>query len=676
MNNQKNSANHLIDEKSPYLLQHAYNPVDWYPWGGKSLAKAKKEGKLILLSIGYSTCHWCHVMAEESFENPEIAAIMNRYFVCIKVDREERPDLDKIYMTAVISLTGAGGWPLNVFLTPDLKPFFGGTYFPPESRAGIMAWPEVLTRIGNAWSDPSMRRQISLTGDELTLNLQKNLSWQAEIGEVDLSMPERAYSAFVSSFDQKMGGFSPAPKFPSPVNQNFLLTYHTYGKIGKKDPEQSQKALDMALFTLRKMAENGIYDQIGGGFHRYSVDGKWHVPHFEKMLYDNSQLIMNYLEAYRITGDDFFRSTAEETIEYVLRDMIDVDQGGFYSAEDADSLTEEPLRSGNKDKGHGKKEGAFYVWGSGEIEALLGKEQSNIIDYHYGIRPEGNVEHDPGNEFKGQNILFAAHTISETADKFDKTPEEIRQSIEKAKTLLLNVREKRVRPHRDEKIITGWNGLMISALARAYQLLEKSEYIKAAGRAAGFIKTHLYEEATGTLYRRWCQGERMVPGLAGDYANLIQGLIDLYESDFDPEWLNWAIELSENLIDLFYDDKTGGFFMTRSDHDEHLIARVKEDADSVLPSAASIAVLSLIRLYGMTNRKLFYDVVERSMKTVLARASQHPASVPQMLVGLMVMQSELVKITLTGGFGKKNGRQMLKLLYFADIPARSIVCVD
>ncbi|MBU0768755.1 MAG: thioredoxin domain-containing protein, partial [Proteobacteria bacterium] len=542
--------NLLIHEKSPYLLQHAYNPVDWYPWGDEALEKARKEDKPILLSIGYSTCHWCHVMEEESFMNPDIAELMNTHFVCIKLDREERPDLDKIYMTAVTAITGSGGWPLNVFLTPELKSFFGGTYFPPVPKQGILAWPDILRLIAIAWKDPSQRDKFQSFSSNLQESIANALSWTSKDSVINTDVIDKALDAFSSRFDKDLGGFSPAPKFPSPSIQNFLFAYHFYAQNGGKN---DKTALLMGNVTLRAMANGGIYDQLGGGFHRYSTDVKWHVPHFEKMLYDNAQLLKNYLDAFLITGDRFFEKIARETADYILRDMTHLD-GGFYSAEDADSL---PSGKNLEDKEKRKAEGAFYVWEQKEIKDLLGDGPGEIFSYRYGVKSEGNAEFDPFNEFRGKNILFNAHSIDEVAEKFDLSKEEIETSLIQSKLKLLAVRSKRHRPHLDDKVLTSWNGLMISALSRSYQVLGEKRYLEAARNAAIFLRKNLYDDKTNALFRRWRQGERKIAGMADDYAFLIQGLIDLYEADFDPGWIEWALKLMDEQIKLFYDAENG-----------------------------------------------------------------------------------------------------------------------
>jgi len=647
MNNDSVNPNRLMHEKSPYLLQHAYNPVDWYPWGNEAFAKAKKENKPIILSIGYSTCHWCHVMENESFADPNVAELMNKHFICIKVDREERPDLDKIYITAVTSLTGSAGWPLNVFLTPDRKPFFGGTYFPPQPRFGLVAWPDLVNLIAEAWNDPEKNQKIIVSADSITHTLESHLTRQSAGGvSPDAELLETAYQHFALSFDKNRGGFGPPPKFPSPANQNFLFSYGCYAKNIPDKEKQSARALDMAVFTLRTMAQGGFYDHLGGGFHRYSTDDRWHVPHFEKMLYDNAQLIVNYLEAYQITRDDMFAKIAQETAEYILRDMTHPD-GGFYSAEDADSLSQ--AIDEIADTGNSKKvEGAYYVWSFRETADILGPDANEVFTFRYGLRPGGNIRHDPHGDFTGKNILFIAHSIEETAKAFKTSEKKIERSLKDAKTKLLNRRRRRPRPHLDDKIITSWNGLMISAMARAYQILGRKKYLVAARNAVEFIRKNLYNPNTGQLYRRWRDGEAKIPGTAGDYSFLIQALIDLYESDFDFGWIDWAVTLAQKQLELFFDNQNGGFFMTHTEHDQNLILRVKEDADTPIPAAGSVAVMNLLRLARLMDRGDFADAAQKTLMALDSGTRNYPFLMPQMMVALIIKISSPVQVVITG----------------------------
>src|SRR3984893_9045522 len=481
-------TNRLAQEKSPYLLQHAHNPVDWYPWGDEAFAKARKENKPIFLSIGYSTCHWCHVMAHESFENEEVAAIMNREFVNIKVDREERPDVDRVYMTFVQATTGGGGWPMSVWLTPNLQPFVGGTYFPPEDRYGQPGFKKVLEKIASAWREN--HEKIVEQGAKIVEALREAQSASSTVADkIDIKVVEKAFEQFSSSFDAKEGGFGNAPRFPRPATLNFLT------RLSARDPKSAsgKRALEMDLVTLRKMAVGGIHDHLGGGFHRYSVDRYWHVPHFEKMLYDQAQLAVAYLDAFQITQDRQFESVAHDILDYVARDMTSK-EGGFFSAEDADSLLE-----------HGKSEhaeGAFYVWTKKEIDTALG-DAADIFDFHYGVQPQGNAPEgsDPQGEFAGKNILIERHTVAEAAEQFKKSADEIGQSLTQSRRKLLSIRAKRPRPHLDDKIIAAWNGLMISAYARGAQVLNEPRYLESAVRAAKFVRANLYHDSQ--LYRSY-----------------------------------------------------------------------------------------------------------------------------------------------------------------------------
>src|SRR6266704_3506954 len=478
-------TNRLAHEKSPYLLQHAHNPVDWYPWGEEAFAKARREDKPIFLSVGYSTCHWCHVMAHESFENEEVAAIMNREFVNIKVDREERPDVDRVYMTFVQATTGGGGWPMSVWLTPDLKPFVGGTYFTPEERYGQPGFKKVLERIATAWREN--HENILEQGGKIVAALQESQSAPKSEAQIDAATLEAAYRQIDRSYDPKEGGFGNAPKFPRPVTFNFLTRFYA------RDPKSDfgKQALEMALFTLRKMAAGGMHDHIGGGFHRYSVDRYWHVPHFEKMLYDQAQLAVAYQDAFQITRDKQYESVARDILDYVARDMTSK-EGGFFSAEDADSPVVAPTprdlsavaSAKADDRGHVEtKEGAFYIWTKKEIDQALG-DAAEIFDFHYGVQPHGNAPEgsDPQDEFRGKNILIERHTIAETAEHFKKTEEQITKLLAQSREKLLSIRAKRPRPHLDDKIISAWNGLMISAFARAAQILGEPRYLESASR--------------------------------------------------------------------------------------------------------------------------------------------------------------------------------------------------
>ena len=662
--------NKLVNEKSPYLLQHAYNPVDWYPWGSEAILKAKSENKPIILSIGYSTCHWCHVMEKESFENDHIAGIMNENFVCIKLDREERPDIDNIYMSAVNALTGSGGWPLNVFLTPDLKPFFGGTYFPAQSRYQMISWPDLLLRISDIWKNPSERQNLLMTGEKLAAGLEAHLSGtprENKVFDLNLEVLESGFSHYLSQHDSQFGGFGQAPKFPSPVIQNFLSMYY-YG-LRKNDgsAERQDQVLSLLISTLKNMANGGIYDHVGGGFHRYSTDQYWHIPHFEKMLYDNAQLIINYCDAYLMTSDSDFRSIAKKTADYLLRDMLHP-EGGFYSAEDADSL---PLKRHGKGE---KIEGSFYVWEYEEIKNLLDDKTADVFCYHYGVKPGGNARLDPHGDFKGKSILFVARSLEETANQFDLAKSEAQQLLDKAINVLFVERNKRPRPHLDDKIITSWNGLTISALSRAYQVENDPRYLMAAQKAAGFVYRHLYDPHRKQLYRIWREGEKKIKGMAEDYAFFIQGLLDLYESDFNLDWLKWALALCERQMLDFYDDLHDGFFLTAKSNETHLILRAKEENDAVIPSANSISAINLIRLSRYFNRDDLYEKAKKTMMFFGDKMNRYPAAMPQMLVALEMYFSKPNQIAIVGNGTDESVENFRKIAHSTYHPGMMMFC--
>ena len=626
-------TNRLAHEKSPYLLQHAHNPVDWYPWGEEAFAKARRENKPIFLSVGYSTCHWCHVMAHESFESEEVAAIMNREFVNIKVDREERPDVDRVYMTFVQATTGGGGWPMSVWLTPDLKPFVGGTYFPPEDRYGQPGFKKVLERIAAAWKQG--HDKIAEQGGRIVAALRESQAGAAGESKIDAKILDAAYEQIASSYDPKEGGFGNAPKFPRPVTLNFLTRF--YERCPSS--ESGKRALEMDLFTLRKMAAGGMHDHPGGGFHRYSVDRYWHVPHFEKMLYDQAQLAVAYLDAFQITQDRQYESVARDILEYVARDMTSKD-GGFFSAEDADSLFE-----------HGKPEhgeGAFYIWRKKEIDAVLG-DAADIFDFHYGVQSHGNAPEgsDPQDEFRGKNILIERHAIAETAQHFKKSEDEVRQSLRRSCDKLFSSRAKRPRPHLDDKIIAAWNGLMISAYAHAAQVLDESHYPEIATRAANFIRKQLWDDSRRILFRSYREGRGDIEGFADDYAFVIQGLLDLYEASFDVEWLKFATQLQETQDGLFIDGKNGGYFST-SGKDKSVFIRMKDDNDSAEPASSSIAALNLLRLAQFRDDKQLEDRAKKTIDAFAPTLSHFASAMPQMLVALDFSVSKPRQIVIAG----------------------------
>ena len=638
-------TNRLAQEKSPYLLQHANNPVDWYPWGEEAFAKARAEDKPIFLSVGYSTCHWCHVMEHESFENGAIADILNREFVAIKVDREERPDVDRIYMTFVQATSGSGGWPMSVWLTPDLKPFFGGTYFPPENRWGHPGFGSVLSQIASAWK--SDREKIGESAVSIVEQLKQHVAVEPAHGGVifDAATLDSGFAIFRRSFDARLGGFGGAPKFPRPSVFNFLLRYHVRTK--------NDEARDMVLLTLREMARGGMHDQLGGGFHRYSVDDRWFVPHFEKMLYDQAQLAISYVEAFQLTGDRQYADVARRTFDYVLRDMTDAG-GAFYSAEDADSVI---------DPAHPdlKGEGAFYIWSADEIRRITGGAADAFMR-RYGVRENGNVDHDPHGEFTGKNILYQAALAEDTI------------ALARAEAALLEARGHRIRPHLDDKILTSWNGLMISAFARGGAALEEPRYAEAARRAAEFILTRMYDPATGVLLRRYRAGEAAIPGFLDDYALFVQALIDLYEAQFDLAHLQTAVKLTEKMRELFEDPK--GACYSSPEGDNSLVLRVKEDYDGAEPSGNSVAAMNLLRLARMTNRPEFREAAERTFAAFGTRLSHAPVAVPQMLAACEFALSEPREIVFAGARGTAALEGLLRELHRRFVPNRVVMLAD
>jgi len=654
-------SNRLALEKSPYLLQHAHNPVDWYAWGGEAFAKARAEDKPIFLSIGYSTCHWCHVMERESFENAVVAAQLNRDFVPIKVDREERPDVDRIYMSFVQAATGGGGWPMSVWLTPELEPFFGGTYFPPEDRWGHAGFSSVLTQIAQAWRSDSDR--IGESARQALAQLEKQSAFDGvpagSHAPIDYAVIESGFSIFRRTYDSEMGGFGPAPKFPRPAVFEFLLRYHA--RTGNRE------ALEMTLHTLRKMAEGGMNDQLGGGFHRYSVDERWFVPHFEKMLYDQAQLATSYLEAFQITGEKSFAETARRIFDYLLRDMT-APEGGCYSAEDADSVIrpEEPSVKG---------EGAFYIWSADEIRLTVPAPAAEWFAYRYGVAEGGNVVNDPHSEFSGRNILYQAASVEETAEQFGRPVEEVRAGLETAEAALLKARASRVRPHLDDKILTAWNGLMISALALGGAVLEEPRYAKAARRAADFALSHLFEPETGQLLRRYRDGEAAIPGFLEDYAMFTQALLDLYEAQFDRRDMEWAVRLAEKQSALFEDPAGGGFFHSPADAGD-LVLRLKEDYDGAEPSGNSIAILNLLRLAQITGRLEFRASAERALAAFAPRLARVPVALPAMLTACEFYLAEPRQIVVVGPRDSVGTRALLRAFHSRFVANRIVLLVD
>jgi uncharacterized protein YyaL (SSP411 family) len=647
-------TNRLSGEKSPYLLQHAHNPVDWYPWGAEAFEKARREDKPIFLSIGYSTCHWCHVMERESFESAEIAEVLNRDFVPVKVDREERPDVDRIYMMFVQATSGGGGWPMSVFLTPELKPFFGGTYFPPDNRYGRPGFRYILEQLANAWGRD--RAKIERSSSEILEQLRQYTEGRSGSDELSGRALDSGYFVFRRIFDTRLGGFGGAPKFPRPSVLNFLLRYHKHAN--------NEEALEMVLLTLREMAKGGMNDQLGGGFHRYSVDANWFVPHFEKMLYDQAQLAISYIEAYQITGDDLYAGVARDIFEYVLRDMTSPD-GGFFSAEDADSVID-PANP------HEKGEGAFYIWSYQELEESLGRDVE-WFSHMFGVERDGNVHSDPHGEFTGKNILYQAHTIEETASRFDMSVEEIAAGLDRARRKLMEIRNRRIRPHLDDKVLTAWNGLMISAFAKGAQALGEKRYYEAARRAADFIIARM--RSGGVLLRRHREGEAAIPGFLDDYAFFVQALLDLYETGFDLGDLDLAIELAERQIELFMDSINGGFFSTQAGESD-LVLRLKDDYDGAEPSGNSVAALNLLRLAQITGRADFEQAARSTLKAFAGRLAQSPETVPQLLVAHLFAHSTPKQVVVAGDRNSEETKAMLRYAGRRFVLNRVMLLVD
>jgi uncharacterized protein YyaL (SSP411 family) len=637
--------NRLARERSPYLLQHANNPVDWYPWGEEAFARSRGEDKPIFLSIGYSTCHWCHVMEHESFENEEIAKLLNDDFVSIKVDREERPDVDRVYMSFVQSTTGSGGWPMTVFLTPDLKPFYGGTYFPPASRWGRPGFSDLLTELARVWKHD--RPRVEQAAGEL-LDRLKMVTGSGGRAETESAIAgpdalDAAVDHYRRAFDQRHGGFGDAPKFPRPSELLLLLREHARREARG---DSGDVPLRMVIDTLRAMAMGGMRDHIGGGFHRYSVDAQWRVPHFEKMLYDQAQLALAYLEAAQATGDDFSATVAEDTLAYVMRDLTDR-EGGFYSAEDADSIPPEQASVA----GAHKSEGAFYIWSDAEIEELLG-DDAVIARRRFGIEPDGNAPQDPQGEFRGRNLLYISEPVEDIAVRTGRSADEVMSALGRIRSKLFEARETRPRPHLDDKVLTAWNGLMIAAFARAARVLSgrsaaTSTYLTAARRAADFIARSLWKPDERRLLRRYRDGEAAIDAYAEDYAYLIFGLLELFQADGDPRWLEWARTLQERQDALFWDDDEGGWFSTTG-RDPSVLLRLKEDYDGAEPAASSIAVLNLLTLEHLLGGGVWLPKAERTLGRFGPRIGAAARVVPMMLAALSTWHADHSQIVVVG----------------------------
>lgn len=609
---QQPHTNRLIDETSPYLLQHAHNPVDWYAWGEEALTAARSADKPIFLSIGYSACHWCHVMERESFENPATAAVMNDLFVNIKVDREERPDLDAIYMDAVQAMTGQGGWPMSVFLTPDGQPFYGGTYFPPEPRYGMPSFEQVLRSVADAYVQ--RRDQVTDQAERLTSMLRRSALLGAQATDLGVETLDLAVEKLLGQFDDEHGGFGSQPKFPQPMTLDFAMTQ--FVRTGDLD------TLYMAELTLEQMALGGLYDQLGGGFHRYSVDAVWLVPHFEKMLYDNAQLLRTYLHAWQLTQGPLYRRVLEQTIDYVLREMTAPD-GGFYSTQDADSEGEE---------------GKFFVWTPAEIEGLLDPRSAGVFETYYGVSDRGN--------FEGANILHVSRTAANVGERFGLGEDEVDERLAAAREKLFAAREARIKPGRDEKILTEWNGLMIHALAECGVVLGRDDALQAAVDAANFILQQMSQE-DGRLYRSCKDGRARFNAYLEDYAAFARSLVALYEATFDLRWLGEASRLTQLMFAQFHDADNGGFFQTGVDHEE-LVTRRKDFVDNAIPSGNSLAAELLLRLAVLVGNDDYRREATRIVLTVKDAMGEQPTGFGRLLCAAAALLQPSQEVAIVG----------------------------
>eukprot|EP00257_Ricinus_communis_P017262 XP_015575663.2 spermatogenesis-associated protein 20 [Ricinus communis] len=683
-------TNRLAAEHSPYLLQHAHNPVDWYPWGEEAFAEARRRDVPIFLSIGYSTCHWCHVMEVESFEDESVAKLLNDWFVSIKVDREERPDVDKVYMTFVQALYGGGGWPLSVFLSPDLKPLMGGTYFPPEDNYGRPGFKTLLRKVKDAWDK---KRDVLIKSGAFAIEqLSEALSASASTNKLPDGLPQNALRSCAEqlsqSYDARFGGFGSAPKFPRPVEIQLML-YHAKKLEDSEKVDDAKEGFKMVFSSLQCMAKGGIHDHIGGGFHRYSVDERWHVPHFEKMLYDQGQLANIYLDAFSITNDVFYSFVSRDILDYLRRDMIG-QKGEIFSAEDADSAEHEGAKK--------KREGAFYVWTDKEIDDILG-EHATLFKDHYYIKPLGNCDlsrmSDPHKEFKGKNVLIELNDPSALASKHGLPIEKYQDILGESKRMLFDVRARRPRPHLDDKVIVSWNGLAISAFARASKILKREsegtrynfpvvgcdprEYIEVAENAATFIRKHLYEEQTRRLQHSFRNGPSKAPGFLDDYAFLISGLLDLYEFGGGIYWLVWATELQNTQDELFLDKEGGGYFNTPGE-DPSVLLRVKEDHDGAEPSGNSVSAINLIRLASMvtgSKSECYRHNAEHLLAVFETRLKDMAMAVPLMCCAAdMISVPSRKQVVLVGHKPSSELDDMLAAAHESYDPNKTVIHID
>ncbi len=640
----KNRPNRLIDEKSPYLLQHAYNPVDWHAWGVEAFERAKQEDKPIFLSIGYSTCHWCHVMEKESFEDDEVAELMNKVFVSIKVDREERPDIDHAYMTVCQMMTGGGGWPLNIVMTPDKKPFFAGTYFPKYSRQGRIGLLDLSARIEQLWFND--RAQIDDATEKIVTAL--NLSTEQDpTGILDLDTLKTAFNQLTQRFDPRYGGFGEAPKFPTPHNILFLLRY--WKRSG------DEKALQMATMTLDQMRLGGIFDHVGFGFHRYSTDAQWLTPHFEKMLYDQAMLALAYTEAYEATNKISYKKTVEQIFDYVLRDLTSP-EGGFYSAEDADSEGEE---------------GKFYLWTLDEIQEILPETEARFVERAFNVFSMGNFKEESTQSLNGRNILHLKRPLEKLNGQLGFTEKKIQETWESARKRLFEIREKRVHPHKDDKILTDWNGLMIAALSKASRVFGNKDYFLAAARAADFIIAKM-RDANGRLLRRYRLGEAGLSAHVDDYSFFIWGLLELYETSFEIIYLKVALQLHDDFLERFWDKESGGFFFT-ADDSEKLLVRQKEIYDGATPSGNSVAAMNLIKLSRICASLEFDSIVLAIGKAFSADVKRFPSAYTQFLLFVDFLLGPSFEVIIVGPESSVETDIMLERLNSAYIPNKVVI---
>ncbi|HXV84444.1 MAG TPA: thioredoxin domain-containing protein, partial [Candidatus Binatia bacterium] len=624
-------TNHLIHETSPYLLQHAHNPVNWYPWGDEALQKAKSENRPILLSIGYSACHWCHVMERESFEDEKIAALMNDLFVNIKVDREERPDLDEIYMNAVQMLTGRGGWPMTVFLTPEGKPFYGGTYFPPEDRYGVPGFPKILQGVANVYREKP--QDVERSVEQILTALQRMSLTASTQQPFSPDIIGQSAEQLARAYDHDHGGLGKAPKFPN-VGVYELFLRHYYGS-------KNHQFLEMVTHTLTRMAEGGIYDHLGGGFHRYSVDEKWLVPHFEKMLYDNAQLVRIYAQVYRVTGEPRFKQVVEETTNYLMREMLSP-EGGFYSTQDADSEGEE---------------GKFFVWTPEEVTRILGEERSEIFCRIYDVSEQGN--------FEEKNILHPILTLEQASKLFHRDLEKIESLVSDAKEKLFQEREKRRKPFRDEKILTSWNGLMLSGLAEAIKISPHPTYMDAANRTVDFIFSKMFRD--GHLLHTYKSGIAKILGYLDDHAFLAAGLLDLFEATLDRSHLDKASQLAQTMTGEFWDEAGGGFFYTGRSQ-EPLIAQSKPIFDGSIPSGNAIATQVLLRLFHYTGKEDCLKRAEKVLQAYYSAMENQPFGFAHMLAALDFYLQKPKEVVLVGKKEDPETRELLARIHSLYLP--------